>query len=89
MDLKYFSICRATTIATAIGANHRVIEDGISGTLVNSDSDWKKALVKYISNPDIRRKHGSNARKRVEALYSVKANESVYLEVINKVISSG
>ena len=30
-----------------------------------------------------------NARKRVEALYSVKANESVYLEVINKVISSG
>ena len=29
------------TIATAIGANHRVIEDGISGTLVNSDSDWK------------------------------------------------
>ena len=27
--------------------------------------------------------------REVEALYSVKANESVYLEVINKVISSG
>ena len=85
--LQYMSL-GIPTIATAIGANHRVIEDGISGILVNSDSDWKKALVKYISNPDLRKKHGSNARKRVEAMYSVKANESVYLEVINKVISS-
>lgn len=76
------------TIATAIGANHRVIEDGVSGTLVNTDADWKKALENYILNPDLRKAHGIKARERVEALYSIKANEPVYLEVINKVIGS-
>ena len=76
------------TIASAIGANHRVIEDGISGTLVNTDADWKKALENYILKPDLRKAHGIKARERVEALYSIKANEPVYLEVINKVIDS-
>ena len=76
------------TIASAIGANHRVIEDGISGNLVNTDADWKKALENYILNPDLRKAHGIKARERVEALYSIKANEPVYLEVINKVIDS-
>ena len=75
------------TIASAIGANHRVIEDGISGTLVNTDADWKKALENYILNPDLRKAHGIKARERVEALYSILGNEP-YLEVINKVIDS-
>lgn len=76
------------TIATSIGANHRVIEDGVSGTLVDTESDWKKALEKYILNPELRRIHGVKARERVQVLYSINANEPVYLEVINNVINS-
>jgi glycosyltransferase involved in cell wall biosynthesis len=76
------------TIATSIGANHRVIEDGVSGTLVDSEQEWKKALENYILNPKLRKEHGERARTRVESLYSIKANEPVYLEVINTVIAS-
>jgi glycosyltransferase involved in cell wall biosynthesis len=76
------------TVASAIGANYRVIEDGISGSLVNSNVEWKEALEEYLINSELRKKHGLKARTRVEELYSVKANEPVYLEVINKVIES-
>ena len=76
------------TVASAIGANYRVIENGVSGTLVDNDQDWKSAIGKYLLNPELRKSHGMKARERVETLYSVKANESVYLEVINKVIES-
>ena len=76
------------TIASAIGANYRVIEDGVSGTLVENDDDWKKALEKYMLDPKLRKEHGLKARDRVETLYSVKANEPVYLEVINRVIDA-
>ena len=76
------------TIASAIGANYRVIEDGVSGTLVDSDESWKKSIENYILNPSLRKEHGLEARERVESLYSVKANESVYLEVIEKVTES-
>ena len=76
------------TIASAIGANYRVIEHGVSGTLVDSDESWKKSLENYILNPSLRRDHGLKARERVESLYSVRANESIYLEVIEQVIES-
>ena len=74
------------TIASAIGANYRVIEDGISGTLVKSDQEWKKALKTYLLDPELRKNHGLSARTRVEELYSVKANEPRYMKVINEVI---
>mgnify|MGYP001252968789 CR=1 FL=1 len=76
------------TIASAIGANHRVIEDGISGTLVDSHESWKKSIENYLTNPSLRKEHGLKARERVESMYSVKANESIYMEVIEKVIGS-
>lgn len=76
------------TIASAIGANYRVIENGVSGVLVDTDSAWKSAIEKYILDPKLRRSHGEMARKRVESLYSVKANEPIYIDVINKVINS-
>jgi len=76
------------TIASAIGANHRVIEDTISGKLVDSNEDWKRALEEYLLNPDLRKEHGLKARERVESFYSIKANEPVYLEVINSVIKA-
>jgi glycosyltransferase involved in cell wall biosynthesis len=75
------------TVATAIGANFRVIEDGISGTLAESKYQWKEAIEKYLLNPKIRKKHGLNGRKRVEKLYSVNANKSIYLKCLNNLIN--
>ena len=46
------------TIASAIGANYRVIEDGVSGTLVDSDESWKKSIENYITNPSLRKDIG-------------------------------
>mgnify|MGYP003312106111 CR=1 FL=1 len=51
-----------------------------------ADESWKKSIENYITNPSLRKEHGLKARERVESMYSVQANESVYLEVIEKVI---
>jgi L-malate glycosyltransferase len=72
------------TVATAIGANYRVIENGVSGFLVSTPSEWKEKLILLMDNPDMRKQIGTEARKRVETLYSVKANEPVYLSVLKK-----
>jgi len=84
--LQYMSL-GIPTVATAIGANFRVIEDGISGTLAESKYQWKEAIEKYLLNPKIRKKHGLNGRKRVEKLYSVNANKSIYLKCLNNLIN--
>ena len=73
------------TVAAAIGANFRVIEDGRSGFLVKNNEEWLERLEQLLENPDLRRSIGTRARERVQNFYSVKANEPVYLDVMNDV----
>jgi glycosyltransferase involved in cell wall biosynthesis len=73
------------TVATAIGANFRIIENGESGFLVNSNDEWIACLGELLSNPALRERIGKNARERVVQRYSVRANEPVYLKIFRDV----
>ena len=68
-------------VASAIGANFRVIEHGKSGFLVKSREEWYQYLSQLISDSNLRKNLGLNARKRVENLFSVSSNENKYLKI--------
>lgn len=71
------------TVATGIGANFRVMENNVSGFLVQTEDEWVEALAKLIDDAELRRRIGTEARKRVENLFSIKANKEKYLAIIN------
>ena len=75
-------------VATAIGANFRVIENEESGFLVTTHQEWMEKLKILIQNPGMRKSLGVKARDRVEKYYSIKANAPVYLNILNKVVES-
>jgi glycosyltransferase involved in cell wall biosynthesis len=70
-------------VATAIGANFRIIEDGETGFLVKTNEEWTDRLKLLMKDCSLRRKLGSTSRKNVEAHYSIHANAPVYLSIIN------
>lgn len=72
------------TVATALGANFRVIENGVSGFLVQSDDEWFDILSKLIQDENLRRTIGQNARARVEQLFSVESNKGKYIDILNR-----
>lgn len=74
------------TIATALGANFRVIENNVSGILVNTDEEWISALSKLIEYPALREKIGKAGREKIEKEFSIKANKKAYLNVLLKMI---
>lgn len=76
------------TVATAIGTNFRVIEDGVSGFLVRSEQEWEARLGELICDTALRARLGRNARSRVEKLYSVRVNEPVYREIFETVFNN-
>ncbi len=76
------------TVATAIGANYRVIEEGISGYLVASQEEWVNRLSDLILNPELRKKIGEKARLRVENLYSVNVNKNTYISIFKKLTNN-
>ena len=73
------------TLATAIGTNFRVMENNVSGFLVQSDDEWLTQLGNLLREPDLRRRIGKSGRDRVQKYYSVRANAPVYLGIFEKV----
>jgi len=52
-------------VATAMGSNLEIVEDGVNGFLAENEKDWHDKLKLLIENPELRRKLGENARKTV------------------------
>jgi L-malate glycosyltransferase len=75
------------TVATAIGANFRVIDDKVSGMLVNSHQEWVDALSALIESPELRKKMGEAGRKKIEQEFSIDTNQKNYLNVLKKMVS--
>ncbi len=72
------------TVATAIGANFRVINNNESGMLVKTDAEWINALSSLIESPALREKIGKKGREKIEKEFSIEANKEAYREVLEK-----
>jgi glycosyltransferase involved in cell wall biosynthesis len=73
------------TVATAIGTIFRIIEDGKNGFLVRSKEEWKEKIKALLHNEELRRTMGENGRRTVESSYSIHANKSIYVGILDQV----
>lgn len=76
------------TVATAMGANFRVIDHGVNGYLVNTKEEWLQVLDALIQSPELREKIGRKGREKIEKEFSIKANKQVYLDVLQQVVEN-
>lgn len=82
--LQYMAL-EIPTVATAIGANYRVIENEVSGFLVHTEAEWKERLLQLLRDEELRRNIGKASRERVERYYSIHANRETYLHCLKLV----
>lgn len=52
-------------VASAIGSNLEIIEDGVNGFLARNDEEWHEKLKILIENPSLRAEFGAKARETV------------------------
>jgi len=72
------------TIATAIGTNFRIIEDGVNGYLVNSEDQWHEKIKSLAADKVLRQQMGKKGAEIIEAKYSIHQNKSVYLSILRE-----
>lgn len=63
----------AASVASPVGVNQEIIQQGQTGCLAGESREWVDALERLIRNPALRRQFGDAARQRIEAAYSVRA----------------
>jgi glycosyltransferase involved in cell wall biosynthesis len=82
--LQYMAV-GVPVVATAIGANFRIMEDGKTGFLIKREEEWIEKIILLMKDPGLRKKMGEAGRKNVETHYSIEAIAPMYRKILESV----
>ena len=71
------------TLASPVGENNWLIQDGVNGFLPNTTQSWAEAIEKLYRQPEALSIWGARARQTVEAGYSFEAQIEPLLHILN------
>lgn len=66
-----YMACGLPVIASPVGVNAEIVENGVNGFLVSSEAEWREALGLLLRDPELRHRMGRAGRLTVEARYSL------------------
>lgn len=69
-----FMACEVPVVASPVGVNKEIIQDGVNGFLASSEDEWVEKLGRLLSDPELRRRFGQAGRHTVEERYSLRVN---------------
>jgi glycosyltransferase involved in cell wall biosynthesis len=69
-----FMACGVPVVASAVGVNRTLIDDGVNGFLASTEDEWVDKLVRLLSDASLRRQFAATGRRTVEAAYSLQVN---------------
>ena len=72
------------TVASAVGANIDIIQDGVNGFLAATRQEWMEKLLLLLRDERLRRRFAIEGRRRVEAAYSARVQAPRLLEILQR-----
>jgi glycosyltransferase involved in cell wall biosynthesis len=67
-----FMACGVPVVATAVGVNREIVQDGVNGFLASTEDEWVEKLGRLLADPELRRRFGEAGRRTIEARYSLR-----------------
>lgn len=68
-----YMACGLPVVASPVGANMEIVEDGVDGVLAADDAAWVAALARLLDDPALRARMGQSGRAKVARTYSIQA----------------
>ncbi|HXH18031.1 MAG TPA: glycosyltransferase family 4 protein [Chitinophagales bacterium] len=68
-------------VASPVGINPEILDDGINGYLCVTHDQWLKALRELLEHPEKRQRFGENGREKIIAHFSAGANAPLFLRI--------
>ncbi|MEI6949497.1 glycosyltransferase [Paraflavisolibacter sp. H34] len=76
--IQYLSLGIAS-VASPVGVNRDIVQQGQTGFLCSSEQEWYEALKTLLENPGLRRAMGKAGREKIVGEYSVQSNAANFL----------
>ena len=71
-------------LASPIGVNTVIVEEGVNGFLCADTETWRMRLEQLVADSKLRSTLGSNGRKKMIAEYSITSQQQVFLDLFPK-----
>jgi glycosyltransferase involved in cell wall biosynthesis len=77
-------------VATAVGGNPELVEEGVTGTLVPADDPGRlaAAIRVYVENADLCRRQAAQALREVQHRFRMENMVDAYMTVYDRVVAS-
>jgi glycosyltransferase involved in cell wall biosynthesis len=81
-----FMACGVPVVASAVGVNREIIEDGVNGFLASTDDEWVDKLGRLLSDRALRERLGRAGRRTIEERYSLQVHAPAVAGVIRRAV---
>jgi glycosyltransferase involved in cell wall biosynthesis len=81
--IQYMS-CSLPVVASPVGVNTEIVEDGTNGFCAATGTDWVVALERLLTDAELRSRMGRVGRLHVEAKYCLQVTGPRMVELLNK-----
>ena len=82
--LQYMAV-GVPTVASPVGVNSDIIQDGTNGFLATTEQEWVEKLAQLLSDEPLRKACAAEGRKTVEARYSAAVHVPHLLTIFERV----
>ena len=81
-----FMACGVPVIASAVGVNRTIVQDGTNGFLAVTDNEWVDKLSRLLADAALRRRFAEAGRRTVEQGYSLRVNAPTLAATLRGVV---
>lgn len=82
-----FMACGVPVVASAVGVNREIVQDGINGFLASTPEEWETKLQALLADPSLRARLADAGRRTVEQRYSLTINAPKLAAVFDNVLA--
>jgi glycosyltransferase involved in cell wall biosynthesis len=80
-----YMACGLPVVASPVGINRELIENGVNGFLAETLEDWEVSIKTLVEDCELRRKLGAAGRRKVEGDYCTKVTGPILVELLESV----
>ena len=84
-----FMACGVPVVASRVGVNEEIIQDGVNGFLATTPAEWVEKLGRLLTDGDLRARFAEAGRRTVEARYSLRVHAPVFAKTLRAAARSG
>jgi glycosyltransferase involved in cell wall biosynthesis len=81
-----YMACGLPVVASPVGVNSTIVENGVSGLLANDPDQWRAALIRLIDGAELRASMGRAGRARAVEDYSLQTHAPRLIEVMRTAV---